>query len=33
MLARRNDADHGQMLYYADGYVTVEEDWISFPLS
>lgn len=22
VLARRNDADHGQMLYYADGYVT-----------
>jgi len=22
VMARRNDADHGQMLYYADGYVT-----------
>ena len=22
LLARRNDADHGEMLYYADGYVT-----------
>lgn len=22
VLARRNDADHGEMLYYADGYVT-----------
>ncbi|MEK5056858.1 hypothetical protein ACFSVM_09740 [Paenibacillus shunpengii] len=21
-MARRKDADHGQMLYYADGYVT-----------
>ena len=22
VLARRNDCDHGEMLYYADGYVT-----------
>jgi hypothetical protein len=22
VLARRNNADHGEMLYYADGYVT-----------
>ena len=22
LLARRNDADHGEMLYYGDGYVT-----------
>ncbi len=27
VLARRNDADHGQMLYYADGYVTAWFLW------
>ena len=28
VLARRNDADHGQMLYYADGYVTAWFMWL-----
>ncbi len=27
MLARRNDADHGEMLYFADGYVTAWFLW------
>ena len=26
--AVRNDADHGQMLYYADGYVTAWFMWL-----
>ncbi|MCC3261226.1 hypothetical protein [Paenibacillus polymyxa] len=30
MMARRNDADHGQMLYYADGYVTA---WFMYYLN
>ena len=28
LLALRNDADHGQMLYYADGYVTAWFMWL-----
>ena len=28
VLALRNDADHGQMLYYADGYVTAWFMWL-----
>ena len=27
VLARRNDCDHGEMLYYADGYVTAWFMW------
>ena len=27
VLARRNDCDHGEMLYYADGYVTAWFAW------
>ena len=27
VLARRNDCDHGEMLYYADGYVTAWFCW------
>lgn len=30
VLARRNDADHGEMLYYADGYVTA---WFMYYLA
>lgn len=30
VLARRNDADHGEMLYYADGYVTA---WFRYYLA
>ncbi|KAF6614598.1 alpha/beta hydrolase [Paenibacillus polymyxa] len=30
VMARRNDADHGQMLYYADGYVTA---WFMYYLN
>lgn len=26
-MARRNDCDHGEMLYYADGYVTAWFMW------
>ena len=27
VMTRRNDADHGQMLYYGDGYVTAWFMW------